>query len=226
MQIRRVCLFGAFFLLWLGSGHAFCLPKAQLTIKVINEDGRPIELARVGIGFEKNTGWSTEEIPVIGFSDGGGFFTGSARVTDMETQLARIASMVRPGGRVMICNFQENYFLPLRDRFFERMSRYGVQEPPQTWRRIASEAGCRQLFTAAELNNIRIETKNVGYYLASADEWWDIVWNAGYRRLVSQLSAEDQLRFKREHVSEIGELRTDKGIWLDVGVLFTAGTRQ
>jgi len=147
-------------------------------------------------------------------------------VPDMETQLARIASTVKPGGRVMICNFQESYFHPLKDMLMNRLAAYGVQYPPQAWKRIAHEAGCRQLFETAGLANISVEQKNVGYYLDSADEWWDIVWNAGYRRLVAQLSPQDQERFKREHLEEVGALNTDKGLWLDVGVLYTAGTNK
>jgi ubiquinone/menaquinone biosynthesis C-methylase UbiE len=146
-------------------------------------------------------------------------------VMDMETQLAHIASMIRPGGRIMISNFQESYFDPMKDLFIRKLATYGVQNPPQAWKRIAREAGCRQLFETAGLTNIRIEQKNVGYYLESADEWWDIVWNAGFRRLVAQLSPQDRERFKQEHLLEIGALRTDKGIWLDVGVLYTAGTK-
>jgi ubiquinone/menaquinone biosynthesis C-methylase UbiE len=38
-------------------------------------------------------------------------------VMDMETQLAHIASMIRPGGRIMISNFQESYFDPMTDLF-------------------------------------------------------------------------------------------------------------
>jgi len=146
-------------------------------------------------------------------------------VTDMETQLAHIASVVKPGGRVMICNFQESYFHPLKEMFVDKLAAYGVQNPPQAWKRIAHEEGCRQLFETAGLANIRVETRNVGYYLGKADEWWDIVWNAGFRRLVAQLSQEDQERFKQEHMEEVGALRTDKGIWLDVGVLYTVGTK-
>ena len=146
-------------------------------------------------------------------------------VMDMETQLAHIASMVRPGGRVMICNFLDNYFQPMRDLLFNRITTYGVQDPPQAWKRIASEAGCRQLFETAGLTNINVEQKNVGYYLESADEWWDIVWNAGFRRLLARLSTQDQERFRREHLNEIAALKTDKGIWLDVGVLYTVGTK-
>ncbi len=146
-------------------------------------------------------------------------------VEDMDTQLSHIVSSVRPGGRIMISNFQETYFHPLKDLMAKRLEVYGVQMPPQTWRRIANESGCRQLFEKAGLTDIRVDQKNVGYYLDNADQWWDIVWNAGFRRMVSQLSANDQEQFKREHLDEVGALRTGKGIWLDVGVLYTVGTK-
>jgi len=147
-------------------------------------------------------------------------------VIDMEAQLARVASMVKPGGRVMISNFQESYFHPLKDLFINRLATYGVQNPPQAWKRIAHEAGCRQLFETAGLTNIVVEQKNVGYHLESEDEWWDIIWNAGFRRFVAQLSPEDQERFKREHLQEVEALKTADGIWLDVGVLYTTGTKS
>jgi ubiquinone/menaquinone biosynthesis C-methylase UbiE len=144
-------------------------------------------------------------------------------VPDMEKQLAHIASRVKPGGRVMISNFQEDYFQPIRDLFINRMSAYGVQDPPQAGKRIAHEEGCRQLFATAGLLDVRVAERNVGYHLKSAGEWWDIVWNAGYRRLVARLSAEEQERFMSEHLEEVGALRTKDGIWLDAGVLYTVG---
>ena len=144
---------------------------------------------------------------------------------DMDAQLSHIASAVKPGGRIMISNFQENYFYPLKDLMAKRLEAYGVQMPPQTWKRIANEAGCRQLFEKAGLMDVRIDQKNVGYYLDSAEQWWDVVWNGGFRRLVAQLSANDREQFKQEHLAEIAALRTDKGIWLDVGVLYTIGTK-
>lgn len=147
-------------------------------------------------------------------------------VEDMESQLSHIASTVRPGGRIMISNFQENYFHPLKDMLFERLGTYGVQMPPQTWKRIACETGCRQLFEHAGLTDITVARKNVGYYLDSAEEWWYVVWNGGFRRMVSQLSAKDRELFKREHLEEVETLRTRDGIWLDVGVLFTCGTKK
>jgi ubiquinone/menaquinone biosynthesis C-methylase UbiE len=146
-------------------------------------------------------------------------------VSDMETQLAHIASTVKPGGRVAITSFAEGYFSPYKELLFERAARYGVPNPPQGWKRISQEEGCRQLFASAGLNNVRVEEKNMGYYLESAGDWWNIVWNAGLRRFVTQIVPEDRERFKAEHLEEVGAYRTKNGIRLDVGVLFTVGTR-
>ncbi|HWR73869.1 MAG TPA: class I SAM-dependent methyltransferase, partial [Nitrospirota bacterium] len=146
-------------------------------------------------------------------------------VQDMDAQLAHIASMVRPGGTVLITSFQEQYFQPLRDMLFNRIGTYGVQKPPEAWKRVATEEGCRQLFDKAGLKQVRVEAKNVGYFLKDEYEWWEIVWNAGFRRFVTQLSPEDQERYRGEHLAEIAALKADKGIWLDAGVLYTAGKK-
>ena len=144
---------------------------------------------------------------------------------DMDSQLAHIAATVRSKGQVAISSFQEGYFAPLKDLMVKRLSSYGAQMPPQTWKRIANETGCRALFAQAGLRDIRVEAKNAGYFLEDAHAWWDVIWNAGFRRLVGQLTPSEQERFRREHLEEIAALATTEGIWLDVGVLFTIGTK-
>ena len=72
---------------------------------------------------------------------------------------------------------------------------------------------------------MRVEPANVGYYLDNAEAWWDVVWNAGFRRLISQLPHQDQDRFRREHLEEVAALATRDGIWLDVGILISVGTK-
>lgn len=146
-------------------------------------------------------------------------------VENMAGLLTHIASMVRPGGEVAVSTFQEGYFGPLKDLLVKRLMNYGVQLPPQTWKRVATEAGCRNLFDQAGLRNARVVQKNVGYFLPDAEAWWDVIWNAGYRRMVSQLSPSDQERFRQEHLHEVAALATPEGIWLDVGVLFTVSRK-
>lgn len=147
-------------------------------------------------------------------------------IEDMGTQLAHVASVVKPGGNVMITSYDElHYFHPLRELMLARLDRYGVTIPPQTWKRIGNERACVALFEEAGLTNARVESRNVGYFLHGAEDWWDVVWNAGFRRLTSQLSSDDLERFKQEHLKEIEALATKDGLWLDVGVLYTFATR-
>jgi ubiquinone/menaquinone biosynthesis C-methylase UbiE len=146
-------------------------------------------------------------------------------VDDMDAELRHIATTVKPGGRIAISNFAEGYMEPLRSRFATRIAGLGVPMPPQTWRRIACEDACRQLFAQVGLRDVTVERQNLGYCLANADEWWNVVWNAGFRRMIASLSAADQARFKREHLAEIEALRTPDGIRMEVPVLLTRGSK-
>ena len=217
-----------------GTGHAAlalagCLPKGGVT----GVDFSPgmLEQARRKAASRalRNIAFIERDMQELGFPSGtfdaavcsfGIFF-----VDDMDAQLAHIASVVRPGGQVAVSGFQENYFHPLKDLMVARLSGYGVKPPLPTWKRIATEAGCKELFAKAGLRDVRVERANVGYYLDNAEAWWDVVWNAGFRRLVAQLPQQDLERFRRDHIEEVAALATRDGIWLDVGVLFAMGTR-
>ncbi len=144
---------------------------------------------------------------------------------DMNKQLRHIMTKVRPGGKVVISCFYEDSFQPLVEMLSKRLERYGVEKPPLRWKLIATEEKCRALFREAGLEEILVERKDLGYYLKGPTEWWDIIWNAGFRNQVSQLSPEDLERFREEHMGEIEVLRTKEGIWLNVKVLYTTGIR-
>jgi len=142
---------------------------------------------------------------------------------DMTKQLRHIADKIRASGRIIISCFYEDAFQPLVEIFSRRLEQYGVERPSLRWKLIATEPKCRALFRNAGLEEIRVERKDLGYYLKDAAGWWDVVWNAGFRSQVSQLSAEDLQRFKEEHLEEVEALHTHGGIWLNVSVLYTAG---
>ncbi len=145
---------------------------------------------------------------------------------DMTEQLRLIAAKVKPGGRIVISCFYEDSFQPLVEIFSRRLEKYGIGRPPLKWRLIATESKCEALFRKAGLEEIRVERKDLGYYLNNTAQWWDIVWNAGFRTQVSQLSPHNLERFREEHLREIETLRTQNGIWLNVSVLYTTGIRS
>jgi ubiquinone/menaquinone biosynthesis C-methylase UbiE len=146
-------------------------------------------------------------------------------VEDMEGQLAHMAAKVKPGGRVVISGFAENSFSPLVGLFYARLRRFGVEPPPLTWKRIATEEGCKALFRRGGLTDIRVGRRDLGYFLRGPEEWWEVIWQAGFRGLVNQLASDDLTRFRAEHLEEIGELRTQEGIRLEVEALYTVGTK-
>lgn len=146
-------------------------------------------------------------------------------VEDMEGQLRQISSKVKTGGKVAVTSFYDNAFLPLVELFFERLALYGIEKPPLSWKRIASEEKLAALFERSSLIKVVVQRKNIGYYLRSADEWWDLIWYAGFRALVNQLAPQQLEKFKVEHLAEIQSLASDDGIWLDVEVLYAIGIK-
>ena len=217
-----------------GTGHAALalaarLPRGKVTGVDFSRGMLAQARAKAASLQVRNVEFLERDMQELGFPAGGfdaavcsfGIFFSE----DMDSQLAHIAAAVKPKGQVAISSFQEDYFGPLRELMATRLFSYGVQMPPQTWKRIATETGCRALFAQAGLRDVRVEAKNVGYFLPSADEWWDVIWNAGFRRLVGQLAPAEQERFRREHLEEVAALATTEGIWLDVGVLFTIGRK-
>ena len=59
--------------------NAFEFPDAKITVKVVGEDGQPVAGVEVKVGFQvaKETEQGIKDIPIKGFTDGGGLFATS-----------------------------------------------------------------------------------------------------------------------------------------------------
>ena len=146
-------------------------------------------------------------------------------VEDMPSQLHHIASKVKNKGRVITSTFYDDAFSPLATLFLDRLERYGIEIPSLAWKRIATKEQCTTIFSDAGLHNISCHQIDSGYYFRDADDWWYMIWNAGFRGLVAQLSDDDLIKFKQEHLAEVNQLATDDGIWLQLDILYTIGTK-
>ncbi len=137
--------------------------------------------------------------------------------------------VTKPGGVVAFSSFGETAFNPMREMYANRIqNNYGVVLPPSGGlQRLNTIQKCQDLMQQAGfcLKDVEIHTEQLGYYLQNVDEWWDIVWHTGFRHSVSQIVPERLEQFKTEHLAEVGELVTDKGIWLDVPVIFAVGKK-
>ena len=142
---------------------------------------------------------------------------------DMLGLLQHIASKVKPGGQVVACSFYQGSFEPNIDLFMERIQRYGVTPPDITWKHISTEEKFHALYISAGLSDVQMHRHDIGYPLNDAEAWWRVIWYAGFRGLVAQLSEAQLTRFKHEHLAEIAALKTERGIPLNVTALFASG---
>jgi ubiquinone/menaquinone biosynthesis C-methylase UbiE len=146
-------------------------------------------------------------------------------VEDMESQLRHISDKVKAGGKIILSTFNDGSFVPLIELFYNCIQRYGVEIPVPSWKRISTEDKCASLLGSVGLTEIQVETKEIGYYLGNPDEWWDVIWNGGFRRYLNGLSSRGLAEFRKEHHAEVGKAATGKGVWLDVKVMYAIGTK-
>lgn len=146
-------------------------------------------------------------------------------VEDMAACLRGIVERLKPGGQVLACGFADGAFSPNVDLFLSRFQRYGVEPPPQGWKRLSDEALNQALLADAGLEDIQVTRRDLSYPLADAEAWWEVLWHAGFRGLLSQLSESDLVRFRAEHLAEIAALDEGQGIPLRLEVLYARGRK-
>lgn len=142
---------------------------------------------------------------------------------DMQTALSNIVATVKPGGRVAITSFTGNAFDPFSQIFLERYQSFGMEVPNLSWKRLATSDNISALFEAAGLGDIQYHHIPLGYDIEHPQQWWDVVWNAGYRGMLNQLTAEQQEPFKQQHFEEITELLNDAKVWMETEVILAIG---
>lgn len=138
---------------------------------------------------------------------------------DMQAALKNILSVIKPGGNIIISSFVEKSFEPFSDIFLQRYESFGKEIPPLSWKRLATEENITNLFNSVGLFSITFQHEPLGHPIKTDQQWWDVVWNAGYRGLLNQLTEEERVRFEKEHRHEIAQLCTDGKAWLNTGVI-------
>lgn len=145
---------------------------------------------------------------------------------DMFKGVKEILRVLKPGGRFIFSSFSSSAFAPLTDMLREHIAAYGVSLPAESnLQNLSTDEACHDILSQAGFENIQIDRKQLGYHLASSLDWWEILYNSGFRGLLEQLQPPQLSEFRHSHLAEIDKLKTDKGIWLDVEVIYTLGTR-
>ena len=145
---------------------------------------------------------------------------------DMQAALKKIIYTIKPGACMALSSFSAGLLEPLSTQFFNDMQSYGIQLPDMSWKRLDHPDKHRDLFQSVGLERIETHQQQVGYYLSDAAQWWDILWNTGFRVMLNQLSETDLLRFRDEHLANIETYASKQGIWLDVQILLSVSYKH
>lgn len=145
---------------------------------------------------------------------------------DMEGAMRRIARTVKPGGKIAISSFTETAFSPFTQAFLSLYEDFGKDAPPLSWQRLAQVGVIENIYRAAGLTDLVFYHEPLGYALQSEQQWWDVVWNAGFRGLLNQLSDSERERFKAQHLKTVRTLCREGKNWLDTGVIIAIGKKQ
>ena len=145
---------------------------------------------------------------------------------DMENGLRHIARKVKPGGKIGISTFVPDAFEPMSSLFLKRYESYGKDVAPISWKRLASEDAMKKTFAAAGIEAVKVYEEPQGFDMMSAQDWWEIIWNAGFRGLLQQLSDDEQADLKKQHIEEINRLCANKKVWMNTGAIIAVGTKS
>ncbi|VAX14545.1 hypothetical protein MNBD_GAMMA24-2714 [hydrothermal vent metagenome] len=144
---------------------------------------------------------------------------------DMLGALKEWRRVLKPGGRLIFTSFSANAFQPLGKIFRDDIEASDITLEDPGWQRLNNEDACRDILTQAGFDNIQLLQEQLGYHLNDEKGWWDIVVNSGLRAIFNKLPAEKRADFQQQHLDKIAKLKTDKGLWLNVEVLFSSAQR-
>lgn len=144
---------------------------------------------------------------------------------DMLGALKEWYRVLKPSGRLLFTSFTANAFQPMAKTFVEDVEASGVMIEDPGWQRLNCEDACRDILKQAGFDNIQLLQEQLGYHLNDEKGWWDIVLNSGMRQVYNKLPTVQRDDFQAQHLEKIAALKTDKGLWLDVEVLFSSGQR-
>lgn len=205
------------------NGRVIGIDLAQDMLKVAQHNITATNITNIELqlGDGENLSFNSNSFDKVICASGIFFFP------DMLAGLRDWLRVTKPGGVVAFSSFGESAFAPMREMYANRIQNYGVELPKSRgFQRLNTADKCRELMQEAGIATIDIYQEQLGYYLGNINDWWNIVLHTGFRHSLEQIEPEKLEQFKTEHLAEVEKLATDKGIWLDVPVLFAIGRKS
>ncbi|QYZ66494.1 MAG: methyltransferase domain-containing protein [Gammaproteobacteria bacterium (ex Lamellibrachia satsuma)] len=139
---------------------------------------------------------------------------------DMEAAYSAICRTIKPGGIFVFSSFTKEAFNPYAELFLTRLEmNYKIEAPSRLRERLKTKQQIEELAAVSDHKSVKVENHPIRYSI-TISEWWSLLNNAGYKSLLDQLSHEQLIEFKQEHLAEIEAISVEGVIELNTDTLF------
>ncbi len=145
-------------------------------------------------------------------------------VADMDAQVSRFVSLLRPGGRLAVTTWGPDLWQPAYGRWKAAVNREreGLVGEFNPWDRITTPEAVVQLLRAGGLDEVIADPYEHHQSLSSPEDWWSIVIGSGLRWQIEQLGPEGAARVRSDNVGFLG----DRGVRsVPCPMIFACGRR-
>lgn len=145
-------------------------------------------------------------------------------VPDMESLVAELWRMVRPGGTLAVTTWGPRIFAPAYEVWNEavRRIRPDLHAAYHPWDRITTPDAVRALLRSARTANVAVEAEDGYEALAGPEDFWTIVLGTGLRWTVEQLGPRRAEQVKQTVVEWLASRAVDR---IETNVIYAVATR-
>jgi ubiquinone/menaquinone biosynthesis C-methylase UbiE len=133
-------------------------------------------------------------------------------VPDMETQVAELWRMVRPGGQLAITTWGTRFWSPAYEIWLEAVRRvrpdlYTAFNP---WDRITTPEAVRQLLHDGGAQSVEVDAEDGYQVLRTPEDFWTIALGSGLRWTIDQMGPELAREVKHEVLDRLAAKGIDR----------------
>lgn len=145
-------------------------------------------------------------------------------VADMESQIAKLWHMVRPGGKIAITTWGPRIFSPAYEFWLEevRAVRPDLHSAFRPWDRITTPSAVERLFQDAGIGGVHVVPEHGWQPLESPEDFWTIALGSGLRWTIDKLGTHAAEKVKQSVLSRIAATEVEA---IETNVIYAVATR-
>jgi ubiquinone/menaquinone biosynthesis C-methylase UbiE len=136
------------------------------------------------------------------------------------TEWRRVAKL---NAKIVFTTFTNKTMHSLLNIFYQDLAKYNITYEDSIWQsqqNLANNQYCLDITEQANLRDVKIHTRQLGYHLLYIKNWWELILSSSLFRFLINIPATELQEFKQQHFANIQHLVTNDGLWLDMEINF------